>query len=404
MNDKRRNNNKLQDSGSSDEMTALPSSTSEGCGGGGGGSGCASSIESSTGGGWFGGIGSDIRTLAYTIKDNIPPAIGDIAAYVQDSALSMAAEISKLESEEAEDQLNHHIVDSNGYYCGGAGSRREREMIPHLRLPWEILLQDQGQEQNSCSINDDNRENNNDYIVDDDNDSNNNNVNNIDGNDNHNEQNFVENEFLKEKIFDIGYSEDNFFQPYLLGKEDQSHHDQQEQQEEQQNHEEQQTEQEEFVLDEPRIILIRRLLEIDQNLASVHARLSGRSDVREILFWKNYFHHCSKTRKEVLQTQRNEKEQQQQQTEQQCEEEVMEKKMESPPKTPDRCKHPKHNNGNNNPIQGSEPLASLDDDSSYVNIATPPTSMNSWAGVTMKNNIDFSIHSMDEKNKPAPSN
>jgi|UniRef100_A0A8J9TDM0 hypothetical protein len=51
-----------------------------------------------------------------------------------------------------------------------------------------------------------------------------------------------------------------------------------------------------FVLDEPRIHLIRRLLEFDDNLATMHARLSGRSDVREIIFWRNYFHHCEETR------------------------------------------------------------------------------------------------------------
>lgn len=44
-------------------------------------------------------------------------------------------------------------------------------------------------------------------------------------------------------------------------------------------------------LDESRISLIRRLLQVDENLARTHARLSGRSDVRETLFWKNYFYH-----------------------------------------------------------------------------------------------------------------
>jgi len=49
-------------------------------------------------------------------------------------------------------------------------------------------------------------------------------------------------------------------------------------------------------LDEARIALIRRLLEIDEQLAQTHARLSGRSDVRETLFWKNYFYHVEQAK------------------------------------------------------------------------------------------------------------
>lgn len=49
-------------------------------------------------------------------------------------------------------------------------------------------------------------------------------------------------------------------------------------------------------LDEARIFLIRRLLEIDDDLARTHARLSGRSDIRETVFWKNYFFHVEQCR------------------------------------------------------------------------------------------------------------
>eukprot|EP00980_Cylindrotheca_fusiformis_P017610 scaffold5517_cov135-Cylindrotheca_fusiformis.AAC.40 len=51
-----------------------------------------------------------------------------------------------------------------------------------------------------------------------------------------------------------------------------------------------------FVLDESRVSLIRRLLDIDDNLAAMHARMSGRNNVRETLFWKNYFFHCNELR------------------------------------------------------------------------------------------------------------
>lgn len=49
-------------------------------------------------------------------------------------------------------------------------------------------------------------------------------------------------------------------------------------------------------LDESRIALVRRLLEVDEQLARTHARLSGRSEIREILFWKNYFYHVEKAK------------------------------------------------------------------------------------------------------------
>lgn len=48
-------------------------------------------------------------------------------------------------------------------------------------------------------------------------------------------------------------------------------------------------------LNEARITLVRRLLQVDEQLAQKHAQLSGRSDVRETLFWKNYFYHVEQT-------------------------------------------------------------------------------------------------------------
>jgi len=55
---------------------------------------------------------------------------------------------------------------------------------------------------------------------------------------------------------------------------------------------------ESFRLDDARVMLIRRLLEIDENLGHVHAKVSGRSEVKETLFWKNYFYHCERLREE----------------------------------------------------------------------------------------------------------
>ena len=60
-------------------------------------------------------------------------------------------------------------------------------------------------------------------------------------------------------------------------------------------------------LDEARIALIRRLLQVDEGLARTHARLSGRSDVRETLFWKNYFYHVEQTKHLHLEETREDK-------------------------------------------------------------------------------------------------
>lgn len=53
-------------------------------------------------------------------------------------------------------------------------------------------------------------------------------------------------------------------------------------------------------LDEPRIALIKRLLDVDKKLAAVHTRMAGRSSIQEVTFWRNYFFHCDNTRKEYL--------------------------------------------------------------------------------------------------------
>jgi len=53
-----------------------------------------------------------------------------------------------------------------------------------------------------------------------------------------------------------------------------------------------------FSLDDARVVLIRRLLELDRNLGKIHAKVSGRSEVKETLFWQNYFYHCERVREE----------------------------------------------------------------------------------------------------------
>jgi hypothetical protein len=99
------------------------------------------------------------------------------------------------------------------------------------------------------------------------------------------ENTFNEDLLLKAKILSLSSKESTFLQPYPSRKQDgaDDHHT---------------NEEDAFVLDESRIQVIRHLLELDDKLAATHARLSGRSDVRETVFWRNYFHHCTETRDE----------------------------------------------------------------------------------------------------------
>lgn len=172
---------------------------------------------------FFEAIGADIRTLAASLRDTA----GGVAHFVHKSALSVAAEIARLEDEDRQ---------------------REEGLLPEdiaateaqLKLPWEVQRQDK---EDNDSV----------YLIED--------------------------EILKERILDISKDDRSFLMPATINPEGGDI---------------------EFILDEPHIQLIRRLLEIDGNLAATHARLSGRSDVRETVFWGNYFDRCEQCRIDYL--------------------------------------------------------------------------------------------------------
>jgi len=89
-------------------------------------------------------------------------------------------------------------------------------------------------------------------------------------------EDYEEDEVLKKRILDLSQDETIFTHPFLdIDTDDDS-----------------------FVLDDSRVLLIRRILEIDGTLGNIHARLSGRSELKETVFWKNYFFHCSTLRTE----------------------------------------------------------------------------------------------------------
>mmetsp|Transcript_15929 Transcript_15929/g.23435 ORF Transcript_15929/g.23435 Transcript_15929/m.23435 type:complete len:292 (-) Transcript_15929:2247-3122(-) len=95
-----------------------------------------------------------------------------------------------------------------------------------------------------------------------------------DGNDEDAADSFVEDESFKNRILQLSTTEETFLEPYGAGEAD------------------------DFILTDQRIHLIRRILHFDENLSAIHAQLSGRSDIKEALFWKNYFYHCDRLRME----------------------------------------------------------------------------------------------------------
>eukprot|EP00522_Entomoneis_paludosa_P018211 CAMPEP_0172448884 /NCGR_PEP_ID=MMETSP1065-20121228/7783_1 /TAXON_ID=265537 /ORGANISM="Amphiprora paludosa, Strain CCMP125" /LENGTH=287 /DNA_ID=CAMNT_0013200475 /DNA_START=300 /DNA_END=1163 /DNA_ORIENTATION=- len=102
---------------------------------------------------------------------------------------------------------------------------------------------------------------------------------------------FEEDEVLKSKIRALARREDTFLQPYSVK-------DEMSMSASSTSSSYSASVRPPFLLDEPRIFLVRRILDLDEKLAAMHARLSGRSDVKEAVFWQNYFHNCELTREE----------------------------------------------------------------------------------------------------------
>jgi hypothetical protein len=148
-----------------------------------------------------------------TFARSIAPPIGGFASFIHNSAMTVAKEIASLERE-AELETERWREE----HYGKAG-----EDIT-LHLPWEIPHNSTKLRSNSC-----------DTI-------------------------YEEDEELMQKIFDLSEHEETFL-GRKYEKEDESEKE----------------EEFSFSLDQPRINLIRRLLELDEQLAVMHARLSGKA-------------------------------------------------------------------------------------------------------------------------------
>lgn len=168
--------------------------------------------------------------LTQSIKDNIPAVIDGVADTIHRSARTLVNEFAEMENEARRERSESHEIDLT--------DSGELDVMV-LPLPWETYC-----------INTTEGENSSDSVL------------------------YQEDEVLKEKVMALSLDETIFVGLFDEDKTDDLEVP--------------------FTLDESRVMLIRQLLEIDQNLGHIHAKISGRSEVKETIFWKNYFHHCTK--------------------------------------------------------------------------------------------------------------
>jgi hypothetical protein len=162
----------------------------------------------------YGGWFSDIKSLAKSTKDSIFPAIDGFANILHRSAMTVAAEIAQLERD-AEMEADRWREENYGKADSGEKQEQTRRF---LRLPWEVRRREGATTDLANSTT----------------------------------SHCVEDEDFKQRILDLSKTEDTFMEPYGAGEAD------------------------DFPLNEQRIHLIRRLLELDENLSSTHAKLSGK--------------------------------------------------------------------------------------------------------------------------------
>jgi len=232
--------------------------------------------ESSSSGRWFGGMGSDFMNIAYCLTDNVSPVVSGVATLVRNTAVAVANEIAQLErdgeleaaavddersssSKKNNSRISSSSSSSSVAVTGGEGimlssssfgstsSSSNINKSESLILPWEIC-QESSQTTLSSSQEKGNEDEISVYVTDTD---------------------------LMKKIFIISRQESTFLGPFSVGLAEgknksilsqninynislSSYSST-------------------FIMNDSRIKLIRRLLDIDENLASMHTGLTGKS-------------------------------------------------------------------------------------------------------------------------------
>lgn len=231
--------------------------------------------QDTSGAGWFGGMGTEFLNC---LTENVSPVVSGVATLVHKTAVAVANEIAQLERDgeleaEAVVAAERFVKDSRGVENEiGIKGTADRSTInasssfdtnatseaEYLILPWEIR---QESSHNSSTYID--KEKIPVYITD---------------------------TKLMKRILALSYQESTFLGPFSENSPEKNVLQTGSLSSYSSN----------FVMNEPRIKLTHRLLDTDKNLASVHSRLTGVSNLSATFFWKNYFFHCEKVRAEEL--------------------------------------------------------------------------------------------------------
>ena len=232
--------------------------------------------SSSTGGRWFGGIGSDFMNIANCLTDNVSPVVSGVATLVHRTALAVANEIAQLErdgelgaaaamedersSSKKKNKDSNVVIGREGIILSSSSfdstsSISNINKSESLILPWEIC-QESSQTTLSSSQEKENDDEISVYVTDTD---------------------------LMKKIFILSRQESTFLGPFSEGLPEGNN----------KSILPQNTNynislssySSTFIMNNSRIKLIRRLLDIDENLASMHIGLTGK--------WSHSFKPCS---------------------------------------------------------------------------------------------------------------
>lgn len=252
--------------------------------------------------GWFGGMGADFRNIAHCLTDNVGPVVSGVAHIVHRTAVAVANEIAQLEQDgdaESLDRMNCGETTKSSEQIRFATTAKVDNKSQSLMLPWEIRNETCKGDKDSIPV----------YLTDD---------------------------LLMEDVLALSNKESTFLKPFRADDKDKDSLSIEESSYQaatmvRYSQESVAVFSSTFAMDERRIKLIQRLMDIDKNLASMHSRFSGtlllqgvknidctnqmfrlrcdrlilspipgKSNVKEEVFWKNYFYHCEEIRNERL--------------------------------------------------------------------------------------------------------
>jgi hypothetical protein len=185
--------------------------------------------------GWFGGVRTDFRNIAHCLTDNVAPLVSGVASIVHRTAVAVVNELALLEQAGDADLMDdaNNVNNFESHKSNPSVSSTKADHKSNcLMLPWEVMKLTTNGDDDRIPV----------YFTDD---------------------------RLMEDILSLSSKESTFLKPFQAeGDDDES------------RIEEASNELKDFsscfIMDDCRIKLIRRLMDIDKSLAWMHSRFSGK--------------------------------------------------------------------------------------------------------------------------------